>query len=199
MIYLELKNKESIVFSNIPEKYKIMFRENKNSKLSNIRSFFKKDGQTITWLITNDKDLCKSSKLFNKTFKLIHEITNGLYKHYSLVTLSNTHTIATIQAKMAQQLEDLIGENTQRGEYQKSVEKVKTKIQSSLDETAKLVCDFSKRVEEIDKHLKSLEILDNKVRQLKLVSHPLKKMLLRIYAPFESKFQDKSIYIKGLN
>ncbi len=195
MIYLELKDKDKIIFFNIPEKYKNVFVMNKNCKKDNVRSFFKQNKNITIWLVTDDKDLYKSSKLFGKTSNFIIEIINGLYRHYSLVTLSNTHTIATIQAKMAQQLESLIGENSTRGEHQKSVSKIENKIKDNINEAAKVICDFSKRVEEIDKHLKSLEILNNKARQLKLASHPLKKMLLRIYAPFESKFQSKSIDI----
>ncbi len=195
MIYLELKENSNLIFSNIPEEYKTTFINNQSSKKDNVKSFFKKDNNhTSIWLITDDKDLCKSPKLFNKTFNFINKIINGLYSHYSLVTLSNTHTIATIQAKMSQQLEGLIGENAQRGEYQKSVLKIENKIKENINEAAKVICDFSKRVEEIDIHLKSLEILSNKTA-IKLNSHPLKKMLLRIYAPFESKFQSKNIYI----
>ncbi len=192
MIYLELKENDNLVFTNIPEGYKATLINNKNSKKNNIRSFFKQYKDTTIWLITNDKDLYKSSKLFNKTFNLIEKITNGLYDHYSLVTLSNTHTITTIQAKMSQQLESLIGDVNQRGKYQESISTVQNKIKTNLNETAKLICDFNKRVEEIDTHLKSLEILTNKTA-VKLDSHPLKTALLNIYSPFKDKFDSEKI------
>lgn len=196
MIYLELKNKDKIIFSNIPKEHKKTFETDKNYKKNNIKSFFKKDENHISiWLITNDKDLYKSPKLFNKTFDIINRITNELSNHYSLVTLSNTHTIATIQAKMAQQLEGFIEEDIQRGEYQKSILKVEEVVKKNILEAAKLICDLSKRVKEIDTHLKSLQILNTKVGELSLTQHPLKKILLKIYAPFEKKFQDKNIRI----
>jgi signal transduction histidine kinase len=53
---------------------------------------------------------------------------------------------------------------------------------------------LSKRVEEIDTHLKSLSILENKTA-VELRSHPLKNMLLNIYSPFKASFNEKKIKV----
>ena len=127
MIYLEITgNDEQIIFSNIPITYKNSFQNNKNSKDYNVRSIYIKDAENIgLWMITNNKDLYKSAKVAHKSYAFFQEIFIGIHKHYELITLSNTHTIATIQAKMSQQLESLVGASSrQRGPYHRVIDDV---------------------------------------------------------------------------
>lgn len=197
MLCIEIVDEnKNIVFSNILLKHKETFKNNKTSKKNGIRSIFKKDQDGIgLWLITDDKGIYKSGKIASKTFNFFSEFFIGIHKHYEIITLSNTHTIATIQAKMSQQIEILVGSRkNQRGSYQKVMGEVKNKIEEDTQEASKIICDLNKRIEEIGTHLKSLQILENKT-EVDLKNHPLKSMLLNIYAPFQDGFKNKQIRV----
>ncbi len=197
MISIEIVDKnQNIVFSNISPKHKETFKNSKSSKKDGIKSLFKKDKNDVgLWLVTNDNDNYKSKKTFNKTFNFLLELFLGIHKHYEMVTLSNTHTIATIQAKMSQQIETLVDNSKdQRENYQKTMDGVREKILKDVQATSKIICDLNKRIEEMDAHLKSLQILENKTA-VELKNHPLKYMLLNIYSPFQDGFKDKKIKV----
>lgn len=197
MVYIEITDKsQNIVFSNISLRYKEEFKNNKSSKKDGIRSIFKKDKDGMgLWVITDDKDIYKSAKIAHKSFNFFSELFIGIHKHYEIVTLSNTHTIATIQAKMSQQIETLVGSSkSQRGNYQRIMGDVKNKIEKDTQVASKIICDLNKRIEEIDTHLKSLQILENKTA-VDLNMHPLKSMLLNIYSPFQDGFKNKKIKV----
>jgi len=194
MIGIEITSKsQDIVFTNILPKYKEKFESNKSSKENGVRSIFKEDKDGVgLWMITDDQDIYKSAKIANKSFNFFLEVFTGIHEHYEIVTLSNTHTIATIQAKMSQQIETLVG--SQRGNYQRIMDDVKGKIERDTQAASKIICDLNKRVEELDTHLKSLQILDDKTA-VDLKIHPLKSMLLNIYSPFRDDFRNKSIKV----
>lgn len=199
MIYLEIKDKdENIIFSNIKESHKAIFGDNKSSKYATnkTRGILKVNGdESSIWMISeNDDSLFKSAKMFNKTFNIYQSIAKGFYDHYSLMTLSNTHTIATIQAKMSQKMESLIGFNKMRGSYQEVIKNVKNIVEQSPHKTAELICELNKRIEEIDSHLQSLSIISNQTA-LDLQYHHLKTTLLNIYAPFKNNFNEKNIHV----
>lgn len=197
MINIEIVDKnQNIVFSNISPEHKETFKNNKTSKKDGIRSLFKKDKNDVgLWLVTNDNDNYKSTKTINKTFNFLSELFLSIHKHYEMITLSNTHTIATIQAKMSQQIETLVGSSKdQRGNYQKTMDDVKNKIGKDIQATSKIICDLNKRIEEMDTHLKSLQILENRTA-VELKNHPLKNMLLNIYSPFQDGFKGKEIKV----
>lgn len=197
MISIEITSKnQNIIFSNISPQHKEAFKNNKSSKKDGIRSVFKKDKDGIGfWLITSDSNNYKSTKTANKIFNVLLELFTGIHKHYEIVTLSNSHTIATIQAKMSQQIEALTGSSKeQRGSYQKTMDNVKIKIEKDTRAAANIICGLNKRIEEINTHLKSLQILENKT-EVDLKKHPLKNMLLNIYSPFQDGFKDKQIKI----
>lgn len=197
MINIEIVDKnQNIIFSNISSKHREIFKKNKSSKKDGIRSLFKKDKDDVGfWLVTDGSDNCKSTKTLHKTFNFLSELFTGIHKHYEMVTLSNTHTIATIQAKMSQQIETLVGSSEdQRGNYKETMDSVRNKIEQDTRLTSKIICDLNKRIEEIDTHLKSLQILENKTA-VDLKSHPLKAMLLNIYSPFQDGFKDKQINV----
>ncbi|KAF3983657.1 MAG: HAMP domain-containing histidine kinase [Methylococcales symbiont of Hymedesmia sp. n. MRB-2018] len=197
MTSIEIIDKnEDVIFSNISPEHRETFKKNKNSKKDGIRSLFKKNKNDVgLWLVTDDKDNYNSTKIINKTFNFFSELFIGIHKHYEIITLSNTHTIATIQAKMSQQIEPLVGNRqSQRGNYQEATNSVKNKIEEDALLASKIICDLNKRIEEIDTHLKSLQVLENKTAVV-LTSHPLKTMLLNIYSPFQDGFKDKEIKV----
>lgn len=197
MINIEIVDKnQNIIFSNVSLQHKEKFKTKKNSKKDGIRSIFKKDKHGMgLWLVIDDKDNYKSTKTINKTFNFLSEFFIGIYKHYETITLSNTHTIATIQAKMSQQIETLVGDRkSQRGNYQEVINVVEDKIKKDTRTVSKIVCDLNKRIEEIDTHLESLRILVNKTAVV-LKDHPIKNMLLSIYAPFSDDFKNKKIEV----
>jgi signal transduction histidine kinase len=197
MIYLEITRADKqLIFTNIPVNYRKIFENDKNSKDSECRSIYKKDANEIGfWMVTNNNDLYKSARVAHKSFDIFQEIFIGIHEHYELITLSNTHTIATIQAKMSQQLESLIGASiNRRGAYNKVIDDVEIIINKNSAKASEVICALSKRVEEIDTHLKSLSILENKTA-VELRSHPLKNMLLNIYSPFKASFNEKKIKV----
>lgn len=197
MINIEIVDKnQNIVFSNISPQHKKTFKNDKSSKKDGIKSIFKKDKNGVgLWMITNDKDIYKSAKIANKNFNFLEELFIGIHKHYEMITLSNTHTIATIQAKMSQQIEALVGSSkVQRGNYQAVINNVKNTIEKDTLAASRIICGLNKRIEEIDAHLKSLQILENKTA-VDLKEHPLKNMLLNIYSPFQDGFKDKQIKV----
>lgn len=197
MIWLEIINRSgAVVFSNLKSKHKQIFENYKLSKKDGLISMFKENRNGVSlWLIADDNDLYNSSKVAKKNFGFVEKLVMGIYKHYELITLSNTHTIATIQAKMSQQIEGLLGSSKKhRGNYQEITSNMEKKILEDSYKASCVFCDLSKRIEEIDTHLKSLKILANKTA-VDLTEHPLKSMLLNIYSPFQNNFKNKNIKI----
>ena len=82
MIYFEITDKkDEIIFSNITENDANLFRDDKNSKKDNKRSYFNKSAkpnELNIWIITDDKDLYKSSKSFHKFSNICYGVIIGL-------------------------------------------------------------------------------------------------------------------------
>lgn len=199
MIHLQITNKNNeIIFSNLKKEHIGKFRDNKNSKAKKyLRSYYKKEEEFDVWLVSEDQDLYKSNKLFNKTCKTYLPIVNGLYQDYSMNLLAGMHTIATIQAKMVQKIEPFVSGATQ-GKQEDRIQIVKDTIQyKSPDDVADLVCFLSKRIEELDVHLESLKIIEGGINKTKtkIEGHHLHKVLLNIYDPFKGSFSDESIKV----
>ncbi len=101
---------------------------------------------------------------------------------------------------MAQKIEPYI-KNAKQGTQDTRINQVILNL-SSHDENkiADMICHLGKRIEELDFHLDSLNILTNKtITDIK--THPLKKTLLSIYDPFKESFQSKQIKVNfgGIN
>lgn len=196
MIYLQItNNKKEIIFDNIPNKYIAIFQNEKNSKHEHsLRSFYKQSESTNIWMVSKDKDLYKSSKIFNKTFDLYEDLITSFYNNYSINLLSNIHTISTIQAKMSQKIEPFI-KGAETGKQEDRIQTVINTLSKSDDrKSADLICHLSKRIKELNIHLESLKVLTNKTIT-DLENRTLKSVLLEIYELFKDRFSEKNITI----
>ncbi len=198
MIRLQITNKDDeIIFSNLGEGDINKFKDKKNCKKEKyLRSYYKEEKEFNVWIVSEDKDLYKSNKLFNKTCKTYLPIINGLYKDYSMNLLAGIHTIVTIQAKMSQKIEPFIKGAT-KGKQEERIRTVKNTMKDKTPEkVAGLVCFLSKRIEELNVHLESLKIIEGSRKQKTNVEkYFLYSVLLNVYDPFKQSFNDKNIRV----
>lgn len=199
MIYLQITNENNeIMFSNLKKEHIDEFDNSKKSKGKEyLRSYYKEEKEFSVWLVSEDRDLYKSNKLFNKTYKTYLSIVDGLYQNYSMNLLAGVHTIATIQAKMVQKIEPFIIGAAQ-GKQENRMQNVKNIIQNKKpDDIADLVCFLSKRIDELNIHLESLKIIEKGINKTKteMRKHSLRSVLLNIYDPFKDLFNDKNINV----
>lgn len=147
----------------------------------------------VYWKIEEEDILDK--KIINKSKELYHTVSKEMYNDYIRKIDVNSHTIKTIQAQMAQEIDFFINQELF---FQKNTEQIQLYIKQALvknpEDGAKLISQLRNRIKEITFHLESLELLySNKENEyIKITTANLKKILLKMYSPFQNTFKDNN-------
>lgn len=136
-------------------------------------------------------------KFFSKSEKLYGSVIEFMYVDFIKKIDLNSHTIITIQAKMSQEI-DLFAREKEFNFPNKDdlISNIKNIVERNSENAAKLISQLRNRIQEISFHLESLNLLyykyDNKISLNRL---NLKKILLKMYSPFQKNFQKSTITV----
>ena len=165
MMYFEIRKKNGeIVASNISAcPHLSLFQEDRNRSFKHrmLRSGYREFELVSVWLIVEkEKDLIKSSKLFNKLLSSLANMSGILLDYYLSKIRIHSHTLRSIQGKMKQKIDGLATrEDFQGKNYSESKGKIVKRISGNVEKAADTICQLNKRVAEIDAHIEGFDVL----------------------------------------
>lgn len=156
---------------------------------------FKSNTGTII-LCTDELDLVKSSRLFNRVGKYVSEIFDNIHDSFRNQIELQSHTLKSIQAQLSQKIEQIVGISMQGGSLSFFDQKrlISKKVSENPDEAAEVFLYLSKRIYELDAHMSSFELLHmGEFVKLDLQFHSIRKLLLNIWHAFDEQYTKKNI------
>lgn len=152
-------------------------------------------GNKTIEFITKDPDLLRSNKLFKKGLIIAKTLSISFFEYYLNAVKRHSHTLKTIQGQMKQKAESIVHDikSLSHNEYKKEVA---SRIKNDPDLAADVICYLNKRIDDINAHIESFEILSlGREKEIEINSHNIKKVLLRIVQPFYDDFNQIGVSV----
>ncbi len=205
MIYFQIEdNKGKVLAGNLHEypgsiEFEIgkILAQRKGSK--GIKGICDTSGDTkVTFLVKDEADLLKSSKLFKKTFQIYKNVANDVYRYYKKEIDGYAHILSTIQGQIRQKIDDFADSSEFHGEsFAESVAKINNIINVDTRTAAQLICYVHKRMADMRAHLLGAEIIHSKGRyEVNLSRVSLKRAILNQCTPFLEEFDKNSVTVR---
>lgn len=134
-------------------------------------------------------DITKLSKISKKSGLNYEDIIEYMYNVYLRKIDLHSHTIKTIQAKMSQEFDLFIN--------QREISQHNNIVKDNEEKASILIAQLSNRIREISFHIDSLNLLYyNQDIEIQLSEGNLKKILLKMYSPFQNTFIKNNVNLK---
>lgn len=205
MIYYRIltPNGQAIA-SNINEfPRRVEFENNKtfdlHSKGKGIKGIYIENETFLIWFVVEDEDdLLKSSKLFKKALNLYQQIAKDVLEHQRAKFTAHGHTLVTIQGQIRQRLEGFADDSVFYGEkYENSVSNIEALVKSNPRSAADLICYTHKRIADMRAHLLGVEVIHmGEQFEVNLKNVSLRRGILNQCTPFLEELEQSGIKLR---
>ena len=205
MIYYQIQtSKGKLIAGNMHEfPHREEFEDKKNffiqKKGAGIRSTEVVVDDIKVWVVaTNETDLLKSSKLFNKAIELYKQIALDVWRYHQTQINAHAHTLTTIHGQIRQSIEGFAPDERFYGEtYTESTRNIAQLVSNDVGSAADLICYVYKRVADMRAHMLGAEIVHNGAQyEVKFSTVSLKRAILNQCTPFLSELESNSVRLK---
>lgn len=143
-------------------------------------------------LISGDRDIQSSAKIFKKVTSFLVEILDPIYNSFADRFKAQIHTFRNIQAQMKQKIEGLLGNDMlslHRKSHKEKIEYTLSVIKEAPEVACETILFLQKRIIELEAHTLSFEIIHmGENVPLEIKSHNFPRVIHNIFSAFEESF-----------